>query len=156
MSVLENFTKKVTETAKAAAKKSGDIVEVTKLSVAINTEEDKIEQEYTNIGKIIFESYNNGAQVSDEISGICSRIKAHEKNIEEIKQKIQDLKKVKICTNCKNEMDIDIAYCPKCGTKQEIPQPAPAAPTEKVCAACNAANDLDSLYCSKCGGKLGE
>ena len=44
MSVLENFTKKVTETAKAAAKKSGDIVEVTKLSVAINTEEDKIEQ----------------------------------------------------------------------------------------------------------------
>ena len=87
---------------------------------------------------------------------ICQRIKAYEKSIEEIKQKILDLKGVKICPGCKSELELEIAYCPKCGTKQEIPQPAAAAPTEKLCGTCGAVNEVEAVFCSKCGGKIAE
>ena len=42
MSVLDNFTRKVSDTAKAAAKKSGNVVELTRLNMNIGAEEEKI------------------------------------------------------------------------------------------------------------------
>lgn len=154
MSVLENLTKKVAETAKAAAKKSGDIVEVTKLSVSISTEEDKVEKEYANIGKIVYQSLENDTDVEEAVKECCERIKNYLKNIEGIKQKIQELKNVKTCANCKAELDMEVAYCPKCGTKQEIPQAPVEVPNEKTCTACGATAELDVAFCSKCGNKF--
>lgn len=154
MSMFENITKKVTETAKAAAKKSGDIVEVTKLNVAIGAEEDKIEKGYIDIGRIIYEAFDGGAVFDASVTECCEKISEYRKNIEEMKQKILELKKVKNCPGCKAELEVDTAYCPKCGTKQEIPQVVVEEPEEKVCSACETVNSLQAAFCSKCGNKL--
>ena len=154
MSMFENITKKVTETAKAAAKKSGDIVEVTKLNVAISTEEDKIEKEYVNIGKIVYESFCKGTNLEAAITECCERISDFRKNVEGMKQKILELKNVKTCPGCKTELEIDTAFCPKCGTKQEIPQPVVEESKENICPSCGMSNDFEAAFCSKCGSKL--
>lgn len=158
MSVFENITKKVTETARAAAKKSGEIVEITKLSMSIGVEEDKIEKAYAEIGKVVFSAYNEGKEVGDTFKELCEKIKSYEDNIKDIKQKILELKNVKVCPGCAAELEVEIAYCPKCGTKQENPQPVEKAPEEKpfekACPSCDAVNSLDSAFCAKCGAKL--
>lgn len=118
MSVFENLTRKVSDTAKAAAKKSSEVVEVTKLNLSIGAEEDKIKKLYTEIGKSIYETYAKGEAVGEEFKGQCDIIRSYEDNIKEMKAKILELKEMKLCSACGAELETGIAFCPKCGAKQ--------------------------------------
>lgn len=146
MSVFDNLSKKVAETAKAAAKKSGGLVEITKLNVSISAEEDKIEKVYGEIGKAVYAVYAEGTPVGDYLTELCEKVKAYEESIYAMKQKIYELKNTKVCPGCAVELDADIAFCPKCGTKQEIPrveepvEPAEEAPAPEACTSCDAEN----------------
>jgi hypothetical protein len=130
MSIFENISKRVSETAKAAAKKSGNIVEITRLGVSISAEEDKIKKVCTDMGRIVYEAYTGGEGIADELKELCGKIDAYEKNIEEMKQKILELKNVKECPSCGAELDIDMAFCYSCGEKQPVPQPIEAKDEE--------------------------
>lgn len=132
MSVFDSFTKKVASTAKAAAKKSSELVEVTKLNMSIGTEEENIKKIYTEIGKAVYEKYAKGEAIDNIFIGQCERIVEIEKNIEEMKKKILDMKNTKLCPNCSAELEKDVAFCPKCGAKQDIPESQPVQEEEKT------------------------
>ncbi|RCX10524.1 A2L zinc ribbon protein [Anaerobacterium chartisolvens] len=118
MSVFESITRKVSDTAKAAAKKSGELVEVTKLNMNISAEEDKIRKAYADIGKMVYNTYSKVGEVGEEYKGLCEAIKGYEEVIAETRQKILDLKNLKVCTGCGADLEQDILFCPKCGAKQ--------------------------------------
>jgi len=122
VSVLDNITKKVTDTAKAAAKKSGSVVEVTRLSININAEEEKIRKIYTEMGKQLYEEYAEGKIVGEKLLEHCLKIDEIIGNIADMRDKILELKNIKACPNCGMELDIDMEYCYKCGRKQDEPQ----------------------------------
>lgn len=157
MSMFESFTRKVTDTAKAAAKKSSELVEVTKLNMSISSEEDKIEKLYLEIGKTIYESYAKGETTSELFAEKCKQIDEYNNNIKEMRNKILELKNEKICPTCREELDRSVNYCSKCGTKQEIIEP-PVFEAEEViekkCQGCDSVVGEDSLFCTKCGTKL--
>lgn len=119
MSVLDNITKRVTDTAKAAAKRSGSVVEVTRLNMNINTEEDKIRKIYSEMGKLLYEDYTEGKIVGEKILEQCTKIDDIIGNIDGMRDKILELRNIKACPNCGNELDIEMVYCYKCGRKQE-------------------------------------
>ena len=123
MSVFDNLTKKVTDTAKAAAKKSSELVEVTKLNMSIGAEEDKIEKVYADVGKMAYAAFSRGEQTNDAYKVNFEKLRSYEENINKMKQKILELKCTKICAGCGEELDANIAFCSKCGTKQEIQKP---------------------------------
>jgi hypothetical protein len=118
MSVFENLSRKVTDTAKAAAKKSSEVVEVTKLNMSIGTEEDKIKKVYTEIGKSVYEVFTKGEEVNEAFKVQCELISSYEENIKEMRLKILDLKELKVCPTCGVKMEADILFCSKCGAKQ--------------------------------------
>jgi len=118
MSVFNELTQKVSNTAKAAAKKSNDIVEITKLNMSISAEEDKIKKLYTEIGKALYEAYKKGEVLPDAFRESCEKIKTYDENIKHMKQKVLELKNLKACPNCGAELEADVLYCSKCGTKQ--------------------------------------
>lgn len=155
MAVFESFTKKVAETAKAAAKKSSELVEVTKLNMNIGAEETKIEKTYSEIGKIVYQKYAEGEDVGDMFREQCEKIKSYEEVIKDLKQKILDLKNVKLCTGCGTELAADVVFCSKCGSKQEIVvAQSEAAPAAKFCPSCGSSVDNNSAFCAKCGSKV--
>lgn len=123
MSVLDNITRRVTDTAKAAAKKSGSVVEVTRLNMNIGTEEEKVRKIYAEMGRQLYEDYAEGKIVSEKLLEHCEKIDEIIKNIDEMREKILELKNVKACPNCGVELEIDMEYCYKCGRKQEMPEP---------------------------------
>lgn len=131
MSVLDNITRKVTDTAKAAAKKSGSVVEVTKLNMSINTEEDKIRKIYTEIGKQLYSDYSEGKIVGERLLEYCTKIDEVINSIEEMREKILELRNVKACPNCGMELDMDMVYCYKCGRKQDEPEKAEKSDEEE-------------------------
>ncbi|MCX8131755.1 MAG: zinc-ribbon domain-containing protein [Clostridia bacterium] len=118
MSVFENITKKVSDTAKAAAKKSSELVEVTKLNMNISAEEDKIKKAYADIGKLVYQAYSNGEEVAEAYKELCSSIVGFEENVKATKQKIMELKNMKTCAGCGTELETETAFCSKCGAKQ--------------------------------------
>jgi hypothetical protein len=120
MSVLNNITKKVTDTAKAAARKSGGVVEVTKLNMGIGTEEEKVRKIYTDMGRILYDDHADGKNVEGWLLVLCEKVDAINGGIGEMKQKILELRNVKVCHNCATELDIDMSFCYKCGKKQEV------------------------------------
>jgi hypothetical protein len=119
MAFLENFGKKVGEAAQAAAKKSGDLVETTKISVNINSEEDKIQKLYTQIGKLVYTKYSSTGTTDEEGIEACEAIKVHEQNIKSLKDKLLEIKGTKVCASCGSEIEKAQLFCAKCGAKND-------------------------------------
>ncbi len=158
MAFLENLGKKVGEAAQAAAKKSSEIVEVTKLNGNINSEEDKIQKLYSQIGKTIFDSYRQTGGADDLVKEACEQIVAHEDNIKALREKIAEVKGIKSCVTCGAEMDRVQLFCSKCGAKNELPKAeetqTPEQPAAPACPSCGTALTPGSAFCTNCGTKL--
>lgn len=162
MAFFENFGKKVGEAAQAAAKKSSEIMETTKLNVNINSEEDKIQKLYAQIGKSVYEKFSETGVAEDYIKEECEAIIAHEQNIKALREKIAEVKGTKACISCGAQMERTQVFCSKCGAKNEIPVPATpeAAPAAQeaaaasVCPSCGATLAAGSAFCTNCGTRL--
>lgn len=158
MAFLENLGKKIGETAQAAAKKSNEIVETTKLNANINAEEDKIHKLYSQMGKTVFAKFSETGTTEEYLREACEQIIAHEENIKVLREKISELKGIKACISCGAEMERTQVFCSKCGAKNEIVQaeaaPAAAAAPTAACPSCGAALAQGSAFCTNCGTKL--
>lgn len=112
--------------ANNVAKKSSDLVEVSKLSVSVASEEDKIKNFYNEIGKLIYEKFENEEDfkenLDEDILDKCNEIRSIKDSIVTLKEKMKELKNIKVCPNCKTEMKLETQFCPKCGEKQEMPK----------------------------------
>lgn len=162
MAFLENLGKKVGEAAQAAAKKSNEIVETTKLNSNINSEEDKIQKLYVQLGKAVYERFTQEGTAEDYALEACQAIVEHQKNIAALREKIAEIKGIKSCINCGAEMDRNQVFCAKCGTKNELPAPAASAAPDAgqevsakiFCPSCGAELPAGSAFCTNCGAKI--
>lgn len=159
MAFLENFGKKVGEAAQAVSKKSGELVETTKLNVNINSEEDKIQKIFNQIGKIVYEKYATTGAVDSDIKEMCETVTGHEQNIKALREKIAEIKGTKQCVNCGTEMERNQIFCSKCGTKNELEQaPVVEAPAEQAatvtCPSCSTQLPVGTSFCTNCGTKI--
>lgn len=119
MSIINNVGKKITGAGKVAIKASGNMVQITKLNMAIKSEESKIQGFMANIGSIIFDKYKEGQEIDLDVKTSCEEIEKSIKVIEELKLKIIDVRDLKKCPGCGNEIDKDDVFCSKCGAKVE-------------------------------------
>lgn len=110
------FLDDLKKATKNIAQKTGEIVEISKLNLSISQEKDKISKIYADIGKAVYEQYKQGNDIG--FGDKCAVIAEHERTIEELQQKILEIKNVKKCPSCGTEVGLDIAYCPQCGAKQ--------------------------------------
>lgn len=100
------------------AYKSENFIEVSKLNMAISSEEKMVEDIYKTIGKKIYKDYTEKKISDKSIIDKCEEIKEIEKDITVLKKKLLKLKDKKSCKKCGAEMDKWASYCPKCGREQ--------------------------------------
>lgn len=117
MSLLKDISNKITETAKVAAKKSTDIVDITKLSLQIDKEQKVIDNEMYKIGKAIIENHSEDKWVEEKFSDKIAEIKVVEEKIETLKKEVQKLKNIKACEACGADIDKEAVFCTKCGKR---------------------------------------
>lgn len=110
------FIDDVKKVTKSIAQKTGDLMEISKLNLSISQEKDKIGRLYSEIGKAVYEKYKAGNDLG--FGEKCASIAEIERKIDELQQKLCELKNVKKCPSCGAELSMDSAYCPKCGAKQ--------------------------------------
>ncbi|MGE5327980.1 MAG: zinc ribbon domain-containing protein [Deltaproteobacteria bacterium] len=156
MSFLENLGKTISGAAQTAAKKSGEMVEITKINMSIGSEEDKIEKLQMQIGKKVYENSVAGTPISaDDFKDACNEITERNNTIKDLKAKILEVKSIKLCTSCGAELEKEVQFCNKCGSKQEaIAVETAQTAAEAACPKCSAALPADAGFCGSCGEKL--
>lgn len=107
----EGFTK----TMETISKKSGEFMAVSQCKSAMNVAAGNLEKNYGEIGRYIYEAYADGNQFDDFINGKCQRIEELIEEMNELRQKLSELKNVKECPSCHEECSYDAVYCSKCG-----------------------------------------
>jgi len=111
MSFIDNLKR----TGKNIAQKTSDVVEIQKLNLAISQEKEKVKKIYSQVGEEVYRQFILGNDLG--FSDKCSEIAGYEAKIEELQNKIMNLKNTKKCGGCGAEISDDAAFCPKCGTK---------------------------------------
>lgn len=119
MNIFNDLGKKLGQTAKSVGKKSEELVEVTKLNLAIGNEEDKIKKLLIEIGSEVYGKYSEGENYDGFIDEKCSQIKLIESNINELRSKVKKIKGHKTCSECNTDIFDDVKFCPNCGSKLE-------------------------------------
>lgn len=120
---LESSGKAISEKAEVVAgtvaKKVEKTVEVQKVKSQIHGLELSCERDFQSIGKKVYESYRKGEVVGADYVELCEAISVREERIANCKKQIAEMKGLDVCPNCKEHVEADASYCPKCGAKLE-------------------------------------
>jgi ribosomal protein L40E len=150
---LSKIAKSVGDEAVNAAKKSGELIEITKLNHAISNEEDKINAILPKMGNISYQKFKKGESIDPDLVNYCNKIEEINSTIAALKQKILEIKSIRVCQTCESELGLDVTFCPKCGAKQEKPETV-IVEEMKTCPNCAARVPLESAFCTSCGTKI--
>ncbi len=109
------FFDDVKRLSKNVADKGKDAIEITKLNSQIGSEKDKMRDTYVKIGEAIFMNFKNG---NDQGFGeTCVSLQEAESRIDDLKNKIIEIKGATKCPSCGEEVGKETVFCPKCGGK---------------------------------------
>ena len=119
MDFFNKLGKKTTEAYQTAKEKTSKLSEELKLRGKISDSNEKIDNEYQEIGKLVQEKMKSGEDASkEEITPRCEEIERLKENIEKAEVELLALKNIKKCSDCGEELDLKADFCSRCGAKQ--------------------------------------
>lgn len=119
MDFFNKLSKKTSEAFETAKEKTSKISGELKLKSKISEYKDKIEQQYQEIGKLVYEKMKVGEDASkEEVTPKCEEIERLKDEIEKAQVEILALKDIKKCSDCGAELELQAEFCSKCGSKQ--------------------------------------
>lgn len=113
----EVVAKKTEEAVEVVAKKTEETVEVQKIKSQIRVMERNNERDYQDIGKIVYERYQKGKEIDAEFVELCEAIHEREESIDGYKKQVAEIKGLDVCPQCKEHVEANAVFCPKCGVK---------------------------------------
>lgn len=152
--------KTASDTYNTVADKSGKAIEDAKLKLSIAEKEDEIEELYKEMGKAVYDEYKSGEDVGKAFTKDSKAIDKKMNEIEEMNKKILYNKSLRVCDTCKEVINLENTFCPKCGSKQkavkikEDKKEEPKKEENKICAQCGLVCEANSKFCTKCGFEL--
>lgn len=153
----KNVSKTVTKTYKVATEKSSNLIEEAKLRMQIASENDKISEKLEKIGGLVYEDFKAGNSAYADFEDLCKEIENSEIAVCNMKAKILEMKKMKLCHVCGTSLSAEDRYCSKCGAEQEIPDESEEVQeqaNDTTCPYCDAKLDKNATFCTSCGTKL--
>lgn len=134
MEFFDKIGKKASEAYKVTADKTGKLAKEAKLRMKMGELKSEINDIYEEIGKKVYENHvkEEKEDISKELEEQCTKIDCLSDEIDSILKECLELKDKRQCPNCYAEIEKDVKFCPKCGTKQEEVKEEPAKEVEIV------------------------
>lgn len=117
MANIEGFIDKARLVADAAGKKTGEIVEISKLKLQCVKLNNDINKLYAKLGESVYAMKGQGYENTAVIDNLCSNIKKLLKQLDDVSAKIADMKNIIICSACGEKNPNTSYYCSKCGSR---------------------------------------
>ncbi|MGM1046667.1 MAG: zinc-ribbon domain-containing protein [Bacillota bacterium] len=118
MSFMDKFKAGVAE----AGSKAKTLVDINRLKLQNNSKKSDIEEQYQEIGKLVFDSIEEGSWplTKEQLKPQINQILQLKWEIEQNLLQIKNLGDEKICKSCGNQVSINDRFCSKCGYTFEI------------------------------------
>lgn len=78
---MKKFINNVEKTAKTVVQKSNDVVEITKLKMAISSAEAEAEELIADVGRLVYDAYKSGEGNPELVEEKCERLKRSRKTL---------------------------------------------------------------------------
>ena len=154
MTIFNNIKRGATDAANKAAKKTGEITNIAKLTMNIKNAETKLGDVYEEIGRLFYTAERTGEDCTSEIAANIMKADKIKADIAAFKAEIASLRNVIVCESCGNEVNADFAFCNFCGSKIEKPVPeVEAVPAEEEtceCCECECEECAEECTCECC------
>ena len=134
MEFFDKLGKKASEAYKVTADKTGKLAKEAKLRMKISELKSQINDIYKEIGECVYQKHTREGEydISKEIEEKCTKIDVLSDEIDSNLKQCLELKDKRQCPNCFAEIEKDVKFCPKCGTKQEEIKEEPAKEVEII------------------------
>ena len=123
MAFIDELKKSAVDLAGKAKQKTTKITGITKINLAIKSNESKLASVYEEIGRLFYLAEREGTDNTEAIATAIMKADKYNADIELAKRELAELRAVKTCDECGKEIDRDFAFCNFCGAKQEIIEP---------------------------------
>lgn len=117
MGVFGDTVLKAKEAADFVGKKTGEFMDISRTKVLIAGAEKKIDNEYRQLGKMIYKASKEKSDCTDYVNEKATAIDALFEERKSLIEKLADYKKIKVCPQCAAENAVDSDFCRKCGEK---------------------------------------
>ena len=114
MDIFDKIIKKVEKTTKVVMQKSTDVVEITKVKLAISDTKNQIDSRLRALGKLVYDASgpeysedNSADSLIEELNELYSQLKEHEERLASLKSEV-------ICPKCGLSCSEDSVFCKKC------------------------------------------
>ena len=164
MGFFEDIGKKVADVGQKTVQKTKEMSDILRLESLVTKEENKLEQIYSQIGKMYVELHTDSFE--DAFAGMFGEIREAEQNIQNYRQQIDEIKNSRNreedeaaasgkCRNCGAAVPDGSLFCTSCGKPIQQLEPSSTDTAEKqFCAVCGAELASDAIFCEKCGTKV--
>lgn len=121
------FLDKINDFAKTATEKTNNVIESTKLSAKVDSEQRSLNSIIQKIGEYYVAKIDAGETLDEEVMSMYEGVVAIRKNISEMRAEIEALKgpknevpssEAKFCPYCGKELDVSAKFCLNCGKQQ--------------------------------------
>ena len=132
MGKFDELIIKAKDLAGVAGSKAQEVAEQAKLRMQITQMKSQIDANYLKLGEIIYELNKSGTQ-NEELVGMCvAEIETQLAELTELKDKLDEMRKVLRCPDCMSENPRDALYCSRCGASLKGQSPTAPADSDVV------------------------
>lgn len=116
---MEKFLYDLKNTVDGAVKKSGELIELTKIKMAMNDTKNDIREKVIRLGELTYFATKGEDMPGYDADELVDEIDKLKQTLSEQEAKAAELTGKKICPHCKKVMEADFAFCPACGIPME-------------------------------------
>ncbi|RJQ27220.1 MAG: zinc ribbon domain-containing protein [Peptococcaceae bacterium] len=110
--------KTISESAKTIGKKSGELVEATRLKFEIAKLEKEMENNLSALGNLVYMQHKGEQGMEEEVKRLLQSTQALEADIEKLQDQLDRLQpKPPVCPDCRTELPVGGKFCPNCGVR---------------------------------------
>ena len=113
---MEKIISEIKQAADKVAKKSSELLELSKVKLSIVNTKSSIDSNFKLLGELLYHSQKDNSEITPEtLEEIISKLDDLYEKLAELDESSAHLSNKKICKNCKKANDIDAVFCSRCG-----------------------------------------
>ncbi len=117
MAIFDEVVSRVKDMAETAGRKTGELVEISKIKIRIAELRREIAGAHEGLGRLIYDSRKSGEDVAEMVDACVDHIADLYEDLEELELKVMESKNAVRCNGCGALNDNTAQFCNQCGTK---------------------------------------
>ena len=114
---MEKIISEIKNTADKVVKKSGELVEMSKIKLGIASVKSEIGTNYKVLGELVYRAQREDGADTSKIDDVITKIDELYDRLDELNEVSAALKNEKVCACCGKSNPIDQPFCGGCGQK---------------------------------------